>query len=78
MPVRDVAPVDGGEAVTRAAVTAIARRHKLDGRGTDALIEEYAERMAIAVIEGGQRDADADRIAMLDVERWAPTLARQR
>ena len=63
--------------MTRAAVTAIARRHKLDGRGTDALIEEYAERMAIAIVEGGQGDADADRIAMADAERWAATLARK-
>lgn len=77
MQVWDVASHDGA-VVTRAAVTAIARRHKLDGRGTDALIEEYNERMAIAIVEGGQGDSDADRIAMLDVEHWAPTLARKR
>lgn len=62
--------------MTRAAVTAIARRHGLDLRGTDALLEEYAERMAIATIEGGHSEADADVIAMADCERWAAVLSR--
>lgn len=64
--------------MTRAAVTAIARRHRLDARGTDALIEEYNNRMAIAIVEGGAGEAGADPIAMADCERWAVTLARKR
>lgn len=62
--------------MTRAAVTAIARRHKLDLRGTDALIEEYNERMAICTVEGGLSAEQADPVAMADVERWAPVLAK--
>lgn len=76
MQVWDVASHDGA-VVTRAAVTAIARRHKLDGRGTDALIEEHNERMAIAIVEGGLTEVAADPLAMADVERWAPVLARK-
>ena len=62
--------------MTRAAVTAIARRHKLDARGTDALIEEWTERMAICTVEGGLSEEEADRVAMGDCERWAPDVAK--
>ena len=65
-------------AVTRAAVTAIARRFKLDGPGTDSLIEEWNERRAICTVEGGLSEEEADVVAMKDCERWAPVLARGR
>ena len=59
--------------MTRAAVTAIARRYKL-GALVDVLLEEYAERMAICTVDGGLSEAEADRVAMEDCERYAKDL----
>jgi hypothetical protein len=62
--------------MTRAAVTAIARRFKLDAAGTDNAIAEYHERMAICTIEGGLSEEEADVVAMEDVTKYAQGLAK--